>query len=357
MAGSGRDAATGAPDAGATVAQTPIAGSGAMVAQTPVAGSGAPPAAGHASDAGCVAACGAPAPSNCDALGSYGLRMTADVTWESTSGVDSGRGPFELYALLHVDEVDAQAGKLGATLRVCGLVLPTFTSSAACGSYQLQAPDSIWDQGSLAGLPLSGAYDCDASGCALRIEPASYLRGVELADVHGPWPEAGSTSESQFPDDDGDGVAGVSVDVLSSGSDGSGECEYWAAVPAGLTPTSPTAAPWGRLPLGLRAQLTAALKLDPACSLSELSATAVSLGVRAAGCLQAIDAGASAGCTEEIRAAFDESLPNYEVLGPGDVPAADGVRNKKPSEGPILKALRFPAPAAISCEQVRAAMF
>jgi hypothetical protein len=195
--------------------------------------------------------------------------------------------------------------------------------------------------------------------------------GIRLADEHGPWPELEDIIPSQFADDDADGFAGVSVDVTSlasvatapnvcSASNGNGNGPPpGRGNPMTMQPatTPPTAAPFGRLPLGLRTQLTAAMRLAPDCTLSDVTASDASVGLRAAGCFVtagADPATASAGCSEEIQAEVDRSLPSYEVLDQGDLPSR-GAGNTKPSAGTLLQVVRLPAQP--DCAAVRKAMF
>lgn len=329
------------PTTGAAAAAQADAGS------APVAGR-----AGQFADAGCSVACAAPAAARCDAVGSYGLRMLAEVSWDTTTWVDSDRGPAEFFALLHVDSVDVQTHALAATLHACKLTLPEFDSSSACSRYQLQVPDAIWGDPSLPGEQLAGSYDCDTSGCSLRFDPVSSVRGITLSDAQGPWPEAGSTSPLQFPDDDSDNIAGVSVDIFSKAS---------VAIPdtdCGGEGDDPISAEQiGRMPLGLRAQLRAALKLDATCTVSEPSASAASIDIRAANCLLEVDAITSPSCNEMYRNFIDESLPSYETLARGEEPSASDASDTEPSTGSVLQVVRFAPGEAASCEAVRAIKF
>lgn len=70
----------------------------------------------------------APPPLSCDGTGSYGLQVSLEVTWDSTSLADPGRGTATFYALVNVKQVDAQSHALTATGQLCGFALPTISA-------------------------------------------------------------------------------------------------------------------------------------------------------------------------------------------------------------------------------------
>jgi hypothetical protein len=346
-------------DAGTPVV---VADAGAPKAQDPTppvstvampAGTLQPPAANTVTPSAAV---------QCDAVGGYGLRAALDVTWDATAWSDVGRGTVELYGLLQVDSVDPMTHATSAKFRACGLQLPALTSSALCSSYQLQLPESVWSKNLLREQKLSGTYECVAASCALRFDPVSYSLGIRLADEHGAWPALEDTMPSQFVDDDADGFPGVSVDVSSltgvcSATNGSGNGPPpGRGNPMAMQPTA--AMPFGRLLVGLRTQLTAAMQVAPDCKLSEITASQASVGLHAAGCF--VTSGtdpmsANAGCSEEIRAEVDRSLPSYEVVAKGDMSGPSTIGAGKPSTGTVLQVVKLPAQP--DCEAVRSAMF
>jgi hypothetical protein len=302
-----------------------------------------------------------PAPARCQAVGSYGLRTTLDVAWEATDWADVGRGTVELYGLVQVESIDAKTGKTAAGFRACGVVLPAFSSAAVCSSYQLQFPAQLWDSGALPEQTLAGRYECKRDACQLRLDPIAYDVGIELEDKSGHGRgEADATA--QFPDDDGDGVAGVSADLVSSAERGPGPL---ACGPAGrVGPTGESIlTQLGSLPLGLHAQLTAAMQLAGDCQLLEPKASEATLGVRYAGCLAEPSAGpagpggSGSACSEALRSGVDQTLPSYQVLGKDEAPAPSNLSDRQKSSGPTLQAIRFAAGEAVSCERVRSAMY
>ena len=394
MTGSaGRDSATADPsDAGAIDATTPVATTPPPAASTVTDAGTTPPPATSPSDAGS----GKLPVAQCDGLGSYGLRAAIDVTWDATAWTDVGRGTVELYGLVQVESVDPMTHALSASFRPCGLTLPILSSSALCSSYELQFPESTWEAGNLPAQKLDGTYECDGAACTLALEPASYAMGIRLVEPHGPWPEVEDTTLSQFSDDDADGFPGVSIDVLSVASLPSGQnsCtgssnptgtsqwpgsgsqtpgnqtpgnqgnqgnpgSQWPTTPTSSAPVVPTEI--GQLLLGLRAQLTAAMQLSSSdCELKEVKASDASVDLRAAGCFVTdgtYPSTAILGCSEELRAGYDETLPRYEVLEQGKTPkcsgSGSGPSSKEPSAGTILKAVRFAPGTQVGCEEAR----
>jgi hypothetical protein len=400
MTGSaGHDSATADPaDAGTREAATPVVTTTPPPAASGMSDAGtAPPPATTPSDAGSTK----PPSAQCDGLGSYGLRAALDVTWDATAWSDVGRGTVELYGLVQVDAIDPMTHALSASFRACGLTLPTLNSSALCSSYELQFPESTWETSDrLPAQKLAGTYKCDGAACTLKLEPASYAMGIRLAEPHGDWPKVEDTTLAQFSDDDADGFPGVSVDVVSvaslpsgqngctgtgsptgpsqgpgsgspvpgnqgnqgnqgPGNQGSGnQGNPWAGTPTPFVPTQ-----IGQLLLGLRTQLTAAMQLSSDCELQETTASDASLGLRAAGCFvtDGTDPStATLGCSEELRASYDETLPQYEVLEKGKAPKASGPgagpSRKEPSAGTILKAVRFAPGTQVGCEEARGIM-
>lgn len=391
---------TDTPDAGHDSAIVVPASNASIDAGMPVVTAPPPTASSGMADAGMATAMvpsmadagnAKPPVQSCNAIGSYGLRAALDVTWGSTAWFDVGRGTAELSGVVHVDSIDPKTQAVSARFQACGLSLPALDSSALCSRYQLQLPAAVWDDGVLPEQKLDGSYSCDGSKCTLQLAPLSYAMGIELADVDGPWPELEDTSPAQFADDDSDGFPGVSVDVLSTASLASGQNACTTPnVPTAPTssgpgrtgssgnsgngnsgmnksgpqaPVTPAAVPTpiGRLQLGLRTQLTAAMQLSADCKLHEPTASDASLDLRSAGCfvMEGVDpASASAGCSEELRANFDETLPHYDALEKGEAPSSNtgpGTTKPagKPSEGTVLKAVRFAPGTPVTCEQLR----
>ena len=372
----------GAASAGSSAAIASSAGASAPpIPLTPTSSSAAQPTqvpSVPTAPLGPVAsAAGAPAsmPPRCEPVGSYGLRLDADLSWEGSANglADPGRGHAELFVLLDVSQVDAQTGAVSATGRLCGLTLPAMTSPLSCNAYEYRFADKLWEQRELPALMLQGRYDCAADSCRLQLTPPfSYVLGIQLPPGRPDWPDAGTAPASQVPDHDTDGLPGVSAEIISQASavpSANPNCSYTPlGVPtggAGAAAESTT----GRVLLGLHAQLGAAMDLAADCRVTRGTGALQALNLRAAGCqlntvpwnpAQGNPPGAgdtSSACTEEVRSVMDEALPSYHVLADGEAPRGGTLRDVSISRGPVLQAVRFGPGPAPSCEQVRKAMF
>lgn len=310
-----------------------------------------------------------PPPDRCDGAGRYALKLSLDVAWDSTASViEAGRGRADLYALLNVEHVDPQTHAVSASARVCGLDLPAFETAGGCASYQFRFDDALWDRSALPELQLSGTYACDTTNCNLQFDPASYAVGLHLDDPSAPLPDAGVTTGLQFPDDDGDGQPGVTVDVVTQASTqmGDSECSYPSAW---MQPTAPATTPtmnqaqmptW-RSMLGARTQLMAAVGLGADCRVDRASGAVEELDLRAAGCGYQPGSdpnSANQMCAEEWRGAIDQSMPQYHVLAAGQTPGPSmTMRDGAPSLGTVAQAVKLDPGAMAGCREVRATMF
>ena len=304
----------------------------------------------------------APPPTRCEVVGSYGLQITLDVSWESTATFgDPGRGPATLYALLRVEQADPQQPALSVSGDLCGLELPPFTSSVSCQQQQFRFADILWSERTRPALKSAGSAMCDAKGCALELEPLTYTLGIRLDPANSPWPEPGSAMVDQFADEDVDSLPGVTAEVVTQVNGNNPFCgSFMSARDAGM-PMQMTQGQ--RLPLALRAQLMAAIGLGANCQVERATGAVPSLELRSAGCTypnfpQAAMSG-NTSCADEVRGAIDQNLPQFRVLGPGEAPTtAAAVRDTASSRGTQVSAIRFAAAGApITCRDVRAATF
>ena len=296
-------------------------------------------------------------PPHCAGMGSYGLQITADLAWDSSNGLTlAGRGPAEIYAKLDVQELAADGGAFHATARVCGIVFPPSSSPLSCGPRQLRFAQELWDHRAIPPWSVDGQYTCAADACTLQLASSPYDLGV------------GSAPSLHFPDDDGDGSPGVTVDVAVPPNDSANpSCGAWLGW--GASAASESA---GSLRIGLHAQLQAALRLAADCSITHATAALEAFELQAADCAPSTSVwgagqaqtgaagspSASASCSPEQRTALAESLPRYRVLNLNEVPAAAAVpRDSSPSAGTALRAVRFIPGGAATCEQVRKAMY
>lgn len=349
-----------APDAAASLPAT------TTIATAPDAGiavDAAPTAIGPTNTVGTVAP--PPPPDRCDGAGRYALKLSLDVDWDSTAGfLEAGRGRADVYALLSVDRVDPQTRAVTASARVCGVDLPVLEAAGGCASYQYHFDDALWDRPTLPELPLSGMYACDTTDCNLQLDPASYVLGLHLDNPSAPLPDAGVTMGLEFPDDDGDGQPGVTVDVVTQASMpmANSQCAYPSGWTQNAAPDMNQAQmPTWRLLVGARAQLMAAVGLGADCRVDRASGTVQSLDLRAAGCGYqpgSDPSSANASCAEEWRGAIDQSMPQYHVLATGETPGPSmTMRDGAPSQGTVVQAVKLEPSAMVGCRDVRATMF
>lgn len=328
-------------------APPPVAQAGTAAPPPPAAGSGAPTL---------------PPPVACDGIGSYGLQLALDLTWESTpSFSDPGRGLAKLYALVQVERVDPQTHALTARGQMCGLTLPAFATSSSCQEHEIRFDDALWSEPTLPAWQIEGSYTCAADGCKLQVDPTAYALGIHLDPPTAPWPAPGAASLDQFSDDDRDGLPGVSAEIVTRvAAANNPSCGIWVTSQGNMG--GPMQMPMSQaqhLLLALRAQLSAAVEIAADCRIDRASATAQSLDLRAAGCaFQTVPDAGSTSCPDELRSTIDQSLPQYHVLNAGEAPSASmPARDTAASSGPVLKVLRLPTGPLLTCRQVRDAMF
>lgn len=315
----------------------------------------------------------ASAQDRCDAVASYGLRMSADLSWDASTWLTGpGRGTAELYVRVDVSEIDAPTGAVRATSRVCGLALPPMNSPVSCDQSQLRFADTIWDQDDLPELTLQGHYSCAANGCRLEwTPPVAHLLGIRLQPPDTSWPNPGTTTVAQHPDDDADGEPGMTAAVTTQSSLDPLANLTCSATSGGSTGAGTLEREAGRVFVGLRVQLEAAIGLSSDCRATQGSGALHSLDLRTAGCV--FDGGWNAvqvdidadgtpdtayACSEEGAIVFDLGLPAYAVLSAGEAPSPNPVsQDLTPSRGTQVQAVRFEPGTTPSCDQVRKAMF
>jgi hypothetical protein len=323
----------------------------------------------------------------CDPTGIYGFKATVDTYWPGRGGgllalTDDGRGKLEVYLLIRIEQVDAATSKVVATGRVCGFDLPAFYSTTLCESYQTVFPTRIWESSTVPKLSLTGRYECAAQGCVLSVDPSTYLLGFDMPNPEAPWPTsdqtttvrcAAGTGSKCFPDHDNDGLPGVQVELLTSGtappSTGcSGKYDYKAA-----PLNDSVAAIFGgvrradRLLLGARMRLAVSARLGEDCATGQGSALAEYVNSRAPGCFvqqgtrdfPGVAAGANEACNMTESHFIDQSLPVYTLLSAGQKPAGVGTGvDASPSKGPQVGVVRFgPLSQDVSCEAIRNANY
>lgn len=342
----------------------------------------------------------------CDeaAEGWFAIKTVADVWWDGSSTRDPGRGDIEIYLLGRLEDVcnDGSNGK--GTIKACGTVLPPFTSDVACDAFQIEFPDAIWDSPMMPRFTTTGSTTAFTPGGLLTLNAATGLLGVDLMDgqEEGAWPgaamtamfpcEAGTGADC-FPDHDGDGEAGITINLrhdeavyvgpLQNGKCTSGaDYKYRGAPTNGLDIGAGGGAGGGvralNVRIGLRSRLGGAGLIAEDCMSGVGESTVDFLDSRALECI--IDpmtlvagdpriASMDHDCTAAEATFVDENVPLYQVLPKDAVPGATMLPlgwglaardiDKSPSEGPKSALVRLgsnsdPEP---SCETVRTATF
>ncbi len=324
---------------------------------------------------------------SCDPLGVFALRMRVDMAWGGRSGglaalTDDGRGSLVMDLLANVDGIDPATHELHGTLKPCGVELPAFYSTTLCEAYQPVFPTAMWESSAMPQFNFTGHTQCLQPGCIESIDAQTVLIGIELSNPEAPWPTAGaqlscpSGSGAQcFPDHDGDGLPGVTVQVATSGvaTGGTGCSNKYANKGAPLS-ASPAAIIDGvrrtdRISIGVRMKLGGSVKLGDSCDQGRGSGIAEFVNSRAIGCMvepgtynfpfgfQA--AGPNQACQASEASFMDANLPLYTILAVGQAPDAKlKLADTSASPGPLVGMVRLgPVGAAASCADVRAASF
>jgi hypothetical protein len=336
-------------------------------------------------------ACGdTPMNATCDPTGTFGIRVSVDAAWGGRSGglvglTDDGRGTIQVYLAVAIDSVDPMTHELHVKGRVCGFTLPPFYSTTLCEAYLPEFPSSLWESSRVPKLSLGGRYECTSSGCALSLNPLTYLLGFDMANAEAPWPSSAQTSTLQcpagrqaqcFPDQDGDGRPGVQITLATSGSAPSkpnsctaGGYDYKGApVSASVAAIFDGVRRTNRLLLGARMKVGGSFRLGDDCMSAQGSAVAEYVDSRAYGCLvqpgtydfpAGARAGANDACTSTEAQFMDANLPVYDLLAAGTTPKkALNLSDKSASTGPTSSVVRLgSASAAVSCSAVRAAKY
>jgi hypothetical protein len=227
MAGRAGSIATGGGMSGGGAGSTAAGMSGGGAGTTVPAGDGAPmcPGTGTALTGAC----------RTNANGVYALKTEVDVWWPSIGDppvMDPGRGKITIWLKGELSGVcedgTAGVGKMSA----CGADVPPFVSDVTCNAYKLVFPDSLWDSPMMPTFDTTGSTNGFTPGSVLDIAKATGLVGIIIDNKDtAPWPTAAQTAditctvdgmpkmgEACFPDHDGDGNPGVTVDMKVGGN-------------------------------------------------------------------------------------------------------------------------------------------
>jgi hypothetical protein len=333
-------------------------------------------------------ACGEdPAPSGktCDLSGVYAVRMEVDLAWGGRSGglwdlTDDGRGKLVLNLLSTIEASDdPKDDRLEGTARVCGVELPAFYSTTVCEAYNATFPDAMWESETMPRFHVEGRSQCRKPGCIATIDAQTVLLGIGLDNPEAPWPTASEsrnlkceagTGAACFPDDDGDGLPGLTVPIVTEGTSTEGKgCNQKYDNDGAPLNASPAAIFGGvrrtdRLELGVRMKVGLSFKIGKDCESGAGTGIAEFVNSRAYGCLVqkgtydfgSPPAGADEKCNATQASFMDSNLPLYTILDVDQVPPSNlDVPNKAPSLGPQVSIVRIgDVGDELGCEEVRA---
>jgi hypothetical protein len=262
--------------------------------------------------------------------GVYAVEVVLDVVWvdgatPETPRFDPGRGELRLVQRLRVAAPCAD-GSAQITSRVCGLHLPPLYADQVSGVMQLGLPDAIWDHPEMpAARSVTQAERLDP-GAALQLARLRSTLGIDLG-AEGEWPAwqdtpfltcaDGREGSDCFPDHDGDGAPGVSLNLqLAGDTDKPG----WHFAPI---PTDPAQLFLGNgagtVYAGVQAEVDLALSLDGDCELGVSSAHVGDVQLRALDCTLLNGQRCSAAAATFV----DQAMPTFHALAAGETPGAD----------------------------------
>jgi hypothetical protein len=333
---------------------------------------------------------GADAGTHCDLTGVFGIRVVVDLAWGGRSGglvglTDDGRGKQVVHLLASFDHIDSGTLALHGSARTCGTSLPTFYSTTLCEAYEPIFPTAMWESSKMPRFPISGRLQCLDPGCIISLDAQTLLLGIELNNPEAPWPTANQTPQLScpagtgvkcFPDDDGDGLPGLTVHVTTQGAvTGATTSCSGTYNKRGAPLSSSIAAIFGgirrsdRVLLGVRMKLGGSATIAAGCNSGSGSGIAEYVNSRAWSCLAqpgtfnfpyaATAAGPNDVCTSSEAAFMDANLPIYSVLAVGNKPDSSlTLLDVSPSQGPQVSIVRLGDPgASVSCSDVRAATY
>lgn len=380
-------AGTGAPRAGTTGAAgaAGAAGSGLSTGGTSgAAGTSAPALQGFAT-------CGKPAKDGAcksKAPGIYALKTEVDVwfrdEFNSPPVFDAGRGKITIYFRGTLSDVceDGSGGK--AIMQACGTRLPGLYADANGGVIQIVFPDELWDKPGMPTYTTTGSTSGFAAGDTLTINKTAGLLGIELpgAANEAKFPTyeetatfacASGTGGQCFPDQDGDGNPGVTVNIQLTGTPPSPGYENplfpWKYIPAPVDIGGAALGDGAKdVYIGLRTSIGGSGLIGMDCNSGVGAADADDFVSRAFACVMADGSkcAESGGDTSGI-GFLDKNTPTFHVLKAGETPPAewkhtraevDTLLDRTPSVGPKSAVVRLGELGSSStCADVRNAEF
>jgi len=325
---------------------------------------------------------GAPKTGECKtkAPGIYAMKTEVDVWYMDELNdpplFDPGRSKITIYFRGTLSDVceDGSGGK--ALMHPCGTRLPPLYADANSGVIQIEFPDDLWEKKDIPDYPTTGSATGFGVGDTLKIAKTVGLVGIDLMTPDAPWPTYDKTTMfactkgtgmACFPDMDGDGKPGVTVNIKTTGTPPNApymSLAPWAYIPA---PTSIGAALVNggatKVYIGLRTRLGGSGKIGADCASGVGSAEAENFESRAINCVTTN----GADCTLDEAEFVDKNNPLFHVLQVGQTPPAnwkharaeaDATLDRSPSKGPQSSVVRLgDLGGTKTCADVRATMF
>jgi hypothetical protein len=306
--------------------------------------------------------------------GWYALAYDLDVVYQDEAGDDSpaydpGRGRLRMLFKAALRGTCQDEPTALTSLQLCGLTLPPLTSAAEGGWQALTVPAEAWDQ------PTQPEFETRVHAAdTMDVDPTRIFLGIEPQAQGDDWPTFLDTTsfdcgpERQgsacFPDHDGDGQPGISVELPQAPEASTGEdCGSWQLT--GLRTEGVPFAPHpraSRLYLGLRTALKGQFAFDETCEAGAGAADAEDVALRVLDC----ELTSGSRCNALQATYVDQHAPTFHVLHAGQEPVermqarantALAPIDLRPSQGGLLTAKRLgPVEGSVSCQDVRSAM-
>jgi hypothetical protein len=312
----------------------------------------------------------------------FAVKTVIDVWWQDDAApplVDPGRDRITVYSMNEISGVCAEDMPGKATIRGCGTVLPPFKSDANCDVFLISFPDAVWDQPGMPTFEAPVSVAGFAADDLLSVAASTNLFGIALATPEGAWPTAMETGSFScgsamggdcFPDHDGDGKPGITIEMGKIGEtyspDGCGLVSapfvYRGAPLSAVAALDDNSVRADKLQVGLRTRIGGGSTFNAECAYNASDASAQFLDSRVFDC-ERTDGVA---CDPAQAAFVDEQAPTYNILAAGTAPPPEIMTmgfesmqlDQTPSAGPRSAMVRIgDAGTSFSCADVRNAAF
>ena len=151
---------------------------------------------------------------DCDANGTWAIKIETPVQWANSFVVQGGTGTITNW----LKSTRTQNGlDISDSMSLCGVQTPDYISQAAFGGekYGIQFPDALFENAGLPTVTIAGHLSGAAPGSTFTSDPAAAILGATMTNpATDPWPANGAQLTSF--DTDNDTKVGVSVDTNKS---------------------------------------------------------------------------------------------------------------------------------------------